>query len=345
MQAPPGPVWQERLREAWEAGAAVLPVDHRISGPAVAAVLERARPTIIELEPGVRHRVDGRAVPDGIGLAIATSGSTGRPTTVLLSRSALEAAIASSARRLGLQGETWACPIPVSHIGGMLVVLRGSLLGVPVTYSSDPLGAPEGWASVVPTQLSRLAADARSLHGHRFLVGGARLDPGLRRVVEDLGAQIVATYGMTETSGGVVYDGKPLDGVEARIGPGSRIELSTPTLASFIRTPAGDEQLATDEGWFLTRDTGRMDQGNLEVTGRMDRVIMSGAEKVDPSEVEAALLALPSVRSATAFGLADDEWGTRLALRIDADLTDADISDFLRERFGPGAKPASIERP
>ncbi|MFP5224057.1 MAG: AMP-binding protein [Actinomycetota bacterium] len=344
IQAPPGPAWEERLIAAWEAGAAVMPIDHRLGSAAVAEVIGRARPTVVESADSSRQRLDGSPVQDGIGLAIATSGSTGTPATVLLGRSALETAVKASADRLELNAEPWVCSLPVSHIGGMLVVLRRILLGLEVIYSPDPLMARDGWASIVPTQLARMTTAGTDLRGHRFLVGGAALAPGLRQSAEDLGARVVHTYGMTETSGGVVYDGLPLNGVDIRIGAASRIELKTPTSASSIRRASGDVPLATHEGWFTTRDTGHLEEGRLVVTGRMDAVINSGGEKIDPAAVEAALTGLPAVRAATVFSVADEEWGARMGLRIDADMTDQEIADFLRSSFGPATKPVIIER-
>ena len=137
------------------------------------------------------------------------------------------------------------CCLSPAHIGGMLVLLRHVVSGAPVTVLEgvgldpvDPLhGVPAGaHIALVPTILRRLVAAGVDLS--RFgimLVGGAEIDAGLAEQVARLGGRAVSTYGLTETCGGIAYDGRLFDGTHARIGAAGSVELHGPTLMDGYR--------------------------------------------------------------------------------------------------------------
>ncbi|MEZ5183777.1 MAG: AMP-binding protein [Acidimicrobiales bacterium] len=153
-----------------------------------------------------------------------------------------------------------------------------------------------------------------------------RIDPAAFRWVvlggsadeRDRPANVVRTYGLTETGGGVVYGGRPLAGVEVRLRPSGEIELRTPTLARGRRAPDGGVRpLADAEGWFPTADLGRLAaDGRLEVLGRADHLIVTGGENVWPEPVEAALATHPDVADVRVHGEPDDEWGQRVVATV-----------------------------
>ena len=166
---------------------------------------------------------------------MATSGSTGRPRLVVLRPAALRASAAATAARLGGPGR-WLLALPADHVAGVQVVVRALLAGAPPVVqdlrggfrpagfaaATARLGPGRRYTSLVPTQLLRLldagGAALDALLGYdAVLVGGAALDAGLRARAEAAGVRVVATYGMTETAGGCVYDGVPLDGVRIRL--------------------------------------------------------------------------------------------------------------------------------
>ena len=129
---------------------------------------------------------------------------------------------------------------------------------------------------------------------------------------------MITTYGMSETCGGCVYDGLPLDGVRVRISDAGLIGISGAVLFSGYRpesaSPAGGRPgggAAPDgDGWFWTSDLGALDGGGrLSVRGRADDVINSGGEKVVPGEVESVLGTLDGVRDVVIVGVPDSEWG------------------------------------
>ena len=114
------------------------------------------------------------------------------------------------------------------------------------------------------------------------------------------GANIVISYGMTETAGGCVYDGVPLDGVELSFVDG-RIAIAGPVLASNLPSP------------YLTQDLGELVDGKLEVLGRADRVIVSGGLKVSLDRVEEAALGLPGVEEVIAQAITTS-WGESVGI-------------------------------
>jgi o-succinylbenzoate---CoA ligase len=340
VSIPPSPAWLELVAETWAAGAAVLPVDHRLPPAEAGALLERARPTVV-LEAGGARRVDGRPADPDIALIVHTSGTGGSPKLAQFHRRAIDAAVASSALAFEASDEDrWLCCLPIAHVGGLLVLLRAILLGAPVAVHArfDPelVMAEPGIAftSVVPTMLGRLVETGADLSSFRaILVGGAHLPPDLRTRAERAGANVVETYGLTETCGGVVYQGAPLPGTEMRIDADGGIQLRGPTLMQGYRfDEAGSAAAFTDDGWLRPGDAGEIDRdGRLHVVGRIDDLINTGGERVWPDQVEAALRDHPGVGEVAAGGRLDPEWGQHVAVWVvPADPADPPSLEELR---------------
>jgi O-succinylbenzoic acid--CoA ligase len=334
VRLPPGPDWLGVLAEAWSAGAAVLPVDDRLPDGQVDALLGRSRPTAVLDASGITRRDDGVPVEDGVRLVMATSGTSGEPKLVELTESAVNAGLDASAKRIGsAAGDPWVCCIPVAHMGGMLVLLRGVVQGARVevhpAFDVDRFAeASRGGArfvSLVPTALRRVLDAGIDLSGYgAILVGGARTGAALLDRARAAGAPVVRTYGMTETCGGCVYDGMSLEGTEMRIEPDSgggsnhdgldgAILLRTPSLMRGYRFDgAGTAEAIDADGWYRTRDVGAIRDGRLRVRGRADDVIVTGGEKVWPSSVEDAIRELPDVADVVVTGRPDPDWGERV---------------------------------
>ena len=147
------------------------------------------------------------------------------------------------------------------------------------------------------------------------LVGGAATDADLLTRALEAGVAVVTTYGMTETCGGCVYDGEPLDGVRVRVTDGG-VELAGPVLALGYRLDPAATAESFADGWFRTRDAGVLEDGRLTVTGRLDDVVITGGVNVSPAAVEAALRAHPDVADAVVFGRPDEEWGQRVVAAV-----------------------------
>ncbi|MDQ3714887.1 MAG: AMP-binding protein, partial [Actinomycetota bacterium] len=172
-----------------------------------------------------------------VAAVLATSGSTGAPRAVLLTGRSLLASAHATLRRLSGPG-AWLLALPVSSVGGLQVLVRSRLADLNAVWLDRSAGfradafvsaarqLPPGlphYTSLVPTQLRRLVRDSAAVDAlaglDAVLVGGGPLDGGLRTAATDAGVRIVSTYGMTETAGGCVYDGIPLDGVYVQASP------------------------------------------------------------------------------------------------------------------------------
>ncbi len=153
------------------------------------------------------------------------------------------------------------------------------------TVTPDVLaGAGCQHVSLVPTQLRRLL-DAGAAPGsvQTVLLGGAAAPDGLLAEARSAGWRVVTTYGMSETCGGCVYDGYPLDGVLVRAGADDRILIGGPVLFSGYRLQPGRTDDALSDGWFRTADLGVVSgDGRVTVRGRADDMINSGGKKVVP---------------------------------------------------------------
>lgn len=108
---------------------------------------------------------------------------------------------------------------------------------------------------------------------------------------------MVTSYGMTETAGGCVYDGWPLNGIRIRVDSSGTIELAGPVLATGYLDAPEETAVAFRDGWFRTCDVGQLNsQGRLRVLGRADDAIITGGLNVSPAEVEAVLTGLAESR-------------------------------------------------
>jgi o-succinylbenzoate---CoA ligase len=323
----PGPRWPALIATVWDAGAAVLPLDVRMPPGESEAVLRRAEPTVILEETGWWRPDDGLPAEGEVVAVIHTSGTGGAPKLVAFDRRAIDAAVASSSLALESGPEdAWLCCLPLAHVGGLLVLLRAVLLGAPVAvhprFDVDAIAAEADVAfiSVVPSMLRRLLdAGVDLARFRRILVGGAALSRQLRGRAEAAGGNVVETYGLTESCGGVVYDGRPLPGTSVRIDSETRgIELRGPTLMRGYRADAASTSVAfTRDGWLRSGDAGRFDgEGRLHVLGRLDDVINTGGEKVWPQEVESAVSTHPTVADVAVAGRPDAEWGERVVAYV-----------------------------
>lgn len=310
------------LDAVWAAGEAALPLDPRAPDPHTARLVERLAPAELRDDSGSHRMADGRPVPDGTALVVTTSGSTGAPQGVVLSHDALAASTSRSRTRLdAADGVPWLGVLPLHHVAGISVVLRSRAAGrEPVLHRRDgahALDAAEpAWVSLVPAQLGRLldtGADLARHHG--VLLGGAAAPDELLARAAAAGVHVVTSYGATETCGGCVYDGVPLDDVEVRTDRTGRIQLRTPTMATGVRRSSGQTvPLVDEDGWWTTADLGSFDEGRLEVHGRADDVVVSGGENVPLAGVRTALAGIGGVvggvLASDVVGLPDDRWGT-----------------------------------
>ncbi len=332
--------------------------------------------------PAVEIAADGSfaLIPrDGLGLrpgsdteiaaVVRTSGSTGTPKRTLLSVDALAASSVGTA--LALRGEgQWLLALPVHYVAGLQVLVR-SLFGGTRPWAMDLAGGFTAGAftaaaaeltdklrytSLVPTQLTRLLTDptAETLTVLRrfnaVLLGGAPASPVLLEAARGAGINVVTTYGMSETCGGCVYDGVPLDGVEVAIRDG-RIRLGGPVVAAGYLDDAAlaaaafseEERDGATVRWYETGDLGEFDgAGRLQVLGRADDVIISGGLKISAAAVADGLHRVPGIREAFVGPVPDDEWGQRVAALVVGTCSPGDLRDGAAAVLEPHLVPKTV---
>jgi o-succinylbenzoate---CoA ligase len=323
IDMPPGPEWVGVVTRLWLDDVPFLPLDHRLTERERRAIVDRARPQFVRHAGGETLLADAAPVTPGVAIVMPTSGTAGEPKLVELHRVAVVVAVDRSAERLGATpGAPWLCPITPAHIGGLLVLLRAAILGAPVTIHEkfDPErlvqdGEGAAFVSVVPAMVRRLVASNLGLHGLTLLVGGDAIDAETADAARTRGARLITTYGLTETCGGFIYDGVPLEGMQVRLDTDGAIEVAGSTVMENYRLdPAATGAAFTTDGWLRTGDLGAVDdEGRLSIHGRADHMIRTGAEKVWPQEVERVLAGHPKVADVAVAGRPDPEWGSRVS--------------------------------
>jgi O-succinylbenzoic acid--CoA ligase len=275
----------------------------------------------------------GQDIDDDVALVVTTSGTTGTPKGALLSAAALTASASATHDRLGGRG-SWLLALPPYHIAGVQVLVRSVLAGtVPVELDVSGgfdvgqlpsavrrLGSGRRYTSLVAAQLAKAlgdpAAAAALAELDAVLIGGGPAPQPILDAAAAAGIRVVRTYGMSETAGGCVYDGVPLDGVRLRVPADGRVVIGGATLATGYRNPVKPDPFA-EPGWFRTDDLGAVDDaGVLTVLGRADDAISTGGLTVLPQPVEAALRTHPAVSDTAVFGLPDDRLGQRVVAAI-----------------------------
>lgn len=349
LALPGGPSFVAELQRAFDEGDAVLPVDVRLSAPWRRRLLEALKPTYLVDESGRRKLDGGRPVEEGDALVVATSGTTGEPKGVVLTAEAVAASARATTKRLGADpaGDRWWACLPLSHVGGLSVLLRALAggFGLEVEAGFSPEGARralEGGAtltSLVPTALSRLEPEIAGRF-RKILLGGQAAPTGLP-------SNVVTTYGLTETGSGVVYDGEPLEGVEVRLEEADgQILLRGPMLLRCYRDGTDPKD---PDGWLRTGDCGSIGpDGRLTVAGRLSEMIITGGENVWPSLLEPLLERHPSVLAAAVGGLPDPEWGERVTAyvvlggEIEAATLLAELRQLVGEEVSSFAAPRQV---
>ena len=305
LNLPGSPDFVHALQSVWERGDAVFPLDRRLPAAAQRSMLQGFGVATVISEDGETALSDGEPIEPGDALVIATSGSSGPPKAAVLTHAAVEASAQATSERLQVtDNDHWLACLPLAHVGGLSVITRSLITGTTLTvidgFDADVVSASEATlVSLVATALQRIDP---SLF-RAIVLGGAR-PPA------DRPPHCIATYGLTETGSGVVYNGKPLNSVEIEIRDGE-VHVRGPMLLRCYRD--GTSPLTSD-GWLPTGDLGFLrDDGSLHVEGRRGDVINTGGEKVWPDDVERQLIQHPDIHDVAVTGLPDNEWGQIVA--------------------------------
>jgi o-succinylbenzoate---CoA ligase len=295
------------------------------------------------------------SVDSEIACVVESSGSTGSPKRISISLEAIIHAAKVGQERLGPSGQ-WLLALPINFIAGQQVLIRSVLndiqpvmLNTAVPFTAEAFSRAAQlmsheikYSSLVPAQLAKLVAAAESdpvvlanLTSFRaILVGGQATASELLDRARGLGIKVVTSYGMTETAGGCVYDGIPLEGVRLKIAPDGRLLIQGKTMA------------ANQDDWIFTNDLAELTaDGKLVILGRADRVIISGGLKISLDRVEYLGSELPGVEEICAIAINDENFGERVGVcYVGSPEVSQDIANQLATVLGPAGKPIRVIR-
>ncbi len=299
-------------------------------------------------------KVDQPVEEPDAAVVVATSGSTGTPRAVVLSRSALVSAALASQARLGGPG-TWVAALPPHHVAGLMVHVRAHVAGRPaITVDPQLAGLTEltlpdepAYISLVPAQLytALRQGDIRTaLRRYTVLLGGAAADRAELERAKDAGITVVTTYGMSETCGGVVYDGRPLDGVHVGLDDDGRISLEGPTSFSGYRLDPEATAKVLEGNTVITSDRGAWVGERLEVRGRLDDVVITGGVNVDIAQLQRIVDRAVGVQQVVVLGVPDARWGAKIVAVTTRDISLESLQERLDGRVEREALPRDLHR-
>jgi o-succinylbenzoate---CoA ligase len=359
LELAPGQDYVVAVHACLLAGAAVVPIDLRLSEPERAVRRARADLTI-DVPLAIDARSAGGSPPrtsdsddERRPLALMhTSGTTSAPKPIVLSHGNFFASALGSAVALGLDpDERWLCPMPLTHVGGLSIPIRSTIYATTAVLHDrfeteavlNELMDPRRritLVSLVPTMLARLldAGLVRPPTLRWALLGGGPIAPSLLERAQVAGVPVAPTYGMTEACSQIATFGYPLPGVE----------LITADGEVWVRGPIVSAEATDRTGWLHTGDLGTFDErGALAIVGRKADTIVTGGENVAPAEVEATLLEHPDVADAGVHPRPDDEWGeivvAKVVVREGAAVAPEALREFCSARIARYKVPKSIE--
>ncbi len=346
------------IKEVWDNGDAVFVIDQRFS-PSL------KRQTIGSVKPKYLIDKDGKnTLPDSVGVSSndaliqLTSGTTGYPKSVIHTFDSLKAhgAMVNEFLKVNPKSDRWIACLPLSHIGGMGVVMRAYFADMPVEIIETP----------DKTELERLNANGYNMvslvasvldrintRSYKAVVIGGMAEP------DNVAENIFPTYGLSESGGGVVYKGECLRGVRIKIQPGSQlIEINSPTLLRAYRSmhesAVGKNVVSKegiypelDNGYFVTSDCGYFENDRLKILGRRDDLINTGGEKIWAKTLEDIILSIDGIDQVCVVGLKDQKWGQKIVAAVakskDSKATSEDIIRTVKDRLASWAVPKEIQ--
>ncbi|HZJ26485.1 MAG TPA: AMP-binding protein [Acidimicrobiia bacterium] len=291
---------------------------------------------------------------------VPTSGTMGDPRLIEHAPASVEASCraVSAALAVDPDRDRWLACLPLRHVAGRAILLRGAISETPVVvherFDVAAVAAAAGTCtlvSLVATQLGRLLDAHAPLERFRaVLLGGGPVPPDLLVRARNAGVVVHTTYGLTETFGGCVHDGVGLPGVEIRLDDVSHeILVRGPVLMRrYVDDAPATRAAFTDDGWLRTGDVGSLDNaGRVRVVDRIKDLVITGGVNVSPVAVERVLAEHPGVADVCVVGASDPEWGERVVAWVvpappKAAPTLAELRAFGRDRLAAAELPREV---
>jgi len=305
------------------------------------------------------------------GLIICTSGSTGNPKAVEISSQALISAAKKTNEKFKEPAD-WILAINPAFIGGIMVIARAIVGNQNWIYGLDETDKfnPDLFVSrtlevisknrkvrtsLVNAQLSTLVSQGHIDTLKKFdalLIGGGQISNSLYNQLKNEGVNLIRTYGMTETCGGVVWEGLPLNNVSIRIdhpandGVGQIAIKSDSNATCYHGESIEINQLnesTFNNGWVLTKDLGIVKNGELKVIGRSDDIVVSGGTNISLYAIENVIKDQVGIEDAVVFSIPDDKWGVIVAAVVVGNYEVSLIQKSIEHELGKAAIPRVIK--
>jgi O-succinylbenzoic acid--CoA ligase len=349
LELAPGDAFCVALHAILLLGAVAVPIDVRLGAEERLAVARRVATVVdgpLDGDEAVEVALRTRHDLDAVAIVVHTSGSSGRPKPVELTYGNWLWSTLGSCVALGLDpAERWLCALPLSHVGGLSIVLRSAITATTAIvferFDTDrmlyELDREDGatMVSLVPTTLQRLLdGGLRNPRSLRWaLLGGAPVTPALLGRAAAHGVPVAPTYGLTEACSQVTTLGVPLFCTGVRLADDGEILVSGPTVS-----PGAGPVLATGDLGAWNAD------GALHIVGRKADTIVTGGENVAPVEVEAVLEGHPAVVEAAVHGAPHPEWGEAVVATVVVrdDVSEAELRAHCADRLASFKVPKAI---
>ncbi|MFL6064031.1 MAG: class I adenylate-forming enzyme family protein [Friedmanniella sp.] len=310
---------------------------------------------------------------ESLAVLLYTAGTSGRPKAAMLTHRALLAHVEHLQRLAVLSPEdTVLASLPLFHVFGLNAVL-GSWVGSGarmVVTDGYPTGLPALIRAehvtnlpLAPPTLHRLLAEEDLGDGLGELAtvvsGAAPLPDELaRRFRERTGLVVEQGYGLTEAAPGVTatfgsslagpgHVGRPLPGVEVRVGDGSdpgepgEIAVRGDNLFSGYWPDGRDGP--DDEGWFATGDIGYLEDGELFLVDRARELVIVNGFNVYPAEIEQVIMELPEVDAVAVVGRPDARTGEQVVAFVQGEAVTAEgVEQHCARRLARFKRPVEV---
>ena len=323
-----------------------------------------------------------------------TTGTTGLPKGVYFSHRqlvlhtlAMRWAIAGTGSGRCNEGDVYMPVTPMFHVHAWGMPFVATMLGLKQVYPGRYM--PEAlldliqrekvtFSHCVPTILQMLMAKAKArgagLSGWKVIIGGAALPQALAREALELGIDLYAGYGMSETGPVLTLSqpephmagwdldrqadirsktGRAVPLVQVRIvdeamndvphdgeARGEIVARAPWLTQGYLKDPQSSERLWAG-GWLHTGDIAVMDRhGYVKIVDRLKDVIKTGGEWVSSLDLEGLLLQHPAVAEAAVIGVPDPKWSERplavIVTKPGMTVTQAEIKAHIRDLAGRG---------
>ena len=285
---------------------------------------------------------------------LKTSGSTGEPKPILLTRFQMEASARLTGKTFDLQqGDKALVCLNVDYIAGIMMLVRGMVLGLELTIiepNSNPLENLENeefdFAAFVPLQLQNILQDGNQIEilnkMKSTIVGGAAINEVLEQQIQPLQVPVYSTYGMTETVSHIAI--RRLNGENKsnnfQVLEGVTIGVDERNCLNIIADASNNELVQTNDIVEI------INEKEFKLIGRFDNIINSGGVKIQLEKVEKVAEKFIQNSRFFAFGINDLALGQKLILVIETEFfpkeKEFNLSQKLKENLSKYEIPKQI---